>query len=51
MDKSRDDVLPCAALPVDQDRDIGGCDLRQLGPNRLHGLGVAEDDVLRGNFA
>ena len=51
MDQPGDDVFAGAALAVNQNGDIGRSDLGQLGPHRLHRLGMAENDILRGNFA
>ena len=51
MDQPGDDVFAGATLAVYQNGNIGCSDLGQLGPHRLHRLGVAENDILRGNFA
>ncbi len=45
VDRTRDHLLPGAALPAQQDRGAGGGDARHLGEDLLHPLALA-DDVL-----
>ena len=51
MDEAGNDVLPGAAFARDQDGNIGGSHFAKPRTHRLHDLGVAEDDLVRGNLA
>ena len=47
MDEIRQDFLARAALPEDQDRDVEAGGAFDLLPNRLHGSGRTEVDMVR----
>jgi hypothetical protein len=51
MDEPGNDVFAGAALAGDQDGNIGGGHFAQPRTNRLHDLGVAENDLVGGNLA
>src|SRR6516164_3343838 len=50
MDHACDDVFARAALAMDKNRNVGSGDLVESRPERLHRIGMPEDDGLRGNL-
>ena len=51
MDEPGNDVFPSAALARNKDRNVGGGYFSQPRTNRLHGLRVAKNYLVRGNLA
>jgi len=51
MNEPGNDVFPGAALARNKDRNVGGGYFSQPRTNRLHGLRVAKDYLIRGDLA